>query len=172
MCVCILIKEFLRTVLQCCLPNTRYLPVSYVHNCNKRSYYKFYSQGLVGGHFGLKSFIKEVDLRLLENFTIDFSSSNEGSEVKQLSLAFYIFFPKHLLGFKNGGYMGSSRNFSSLALICLLDQRHSIYITIHPHIYLYVLRNTQMYFIGVRENNIPIQTFTSNTQVPIRHGSR
>lgn len=145
--VCILIREFLRTVLQCCLPNTRYLPVSYVHNCNKRSYYKFYSQGQAGGHFGLKSFIKEVDLRLLEIFTIDFSNSKEGPEVRQLSLAFYtFFFPKQLLGFKNGDYMGSSHNFSSLALICLLDQRHSIYINIHPHIYLYVLRNTQMHF--------------------------
>lgn len=85
-------KRILEDSITVLLAKYKILAVSYVHNCNKRSYYKFYSQGQVGGHFGLKSFIKEVDLRLLENFTTDFSSSNEGSEVKLLSLAFYIFF--------------------------------------------------------------------------------
>lgn len=70
-CMCILIREFLRTVLQFCLPNIRHSPVSYAHNCNKRSYCKRYRQEQKG-HFGLRSFMKEADLRLPGKLTIDF----------------------------------------------------------------------------------------------------
>lgn len=54
------------------LPNVRYFPVSYVHNCNERSKCKCYSQEQ-GGIWDERVLCKEVGLQLPGNFTIDFA---------------------------------------------------------------------------------------------------
>lgn len=108
-CMCVSIREFLRTVLHFCLPNIRHIPVSYAHNCNKRSYCKRYRQEQKG-HFGLRGFMKEADLRLLGKLTIDFPAQILDLKLgRWLSLS-YIFF-QTVFGFLK--YLLCGKMFSS-----------------------------------------------------------
>lgn len=70
-CVCILIREFLSTVLPFCLPNISYFPVFHIHNCNKRFYYKCCSQEQ-GGILDLRVLLRRVIDGCWENLPLIF----------------------------------------------------------------------------------------------------
>jgi hypothetical protein len=65
-CVHILIREFLRTALQCGLPSIRYFPVSYVHYRNKKSYYNCHYEGQEG-IWGLRVLLSRITYSCWEN---------------------------------------------------------------------------------------------------------